>query len=52
MWLRCLLPELLTTIYSMKRIKLASQGVALLGFFLVCNIIFPIIYQADILLPL
>ena len=51
MWLCCLPPDP-PTICSMERITLASQGFALLGFFPICNIIFPIIDQCWYFWPL
>ena len=44
LWLSCLSPDP-PAIYSMKRITLANQGLALFGFFPICNMISPIIDQ-------
>ena len=47
----CCLPPHSQTIYSIKQITLTSQGFSFLGFFLICNIIFPVNNQCRYFLP-
>ena len=47
----CCLPPHPQTIYSIKQITLTSQGFSFLGFFLICNIIFPVNNQCRYFLP-
>ena len=43
LWLRCLPPH--SPVFTVERITLVSRGLTFLGFFPICNIIFPIIDQ-------